>query len=40
MLHQCENPQYGLEDLSCSSQHILGDVDLEASTMILPDHRS
>ena len=29
LLHQCENPQYGLEDLSCSSQHIPADVDLE-----------
>ena len=29
LLHQYENPQYGLEDLSCSSQHIPADVDLE-----------
>ena len=29
LLHQCENTQYGLEDLSCSSQHIPADVDLE-----------
>ena len=29
LLHQCENPQYGLEDLSCSSQHIPAVVDLQ-----------
>jgi len=29
LLHQCENPQYGLEDLSCSSQHIPADEDFE-----------
>ena len=29
LLHQCENSQYGLEDLSCSSQHIPADVDIE-----------
>ena len=29
VLHQCENPQYELEDLSCSSLHILAGVDLE-----------
>ena len=27
--HQCESTQYGLEDVSCSSQHIPADVDLE-----------
>ena len=33
-------PEYGLEDLSCSSQHILAGVDLEGRVRwILPDHR-